>query len=941
MVRRILVFLFVFGTVSAHAGSGRFVNGRFDLFVSINGNASAAQLTEIQERFTQASELLWDATDGQARFGNIVIFNNNTGLEFADVRLTLGAGGANANGCRLGVFGESLDIFTDDDIDGIPEQDAWQTIAHEWAHYAFEIYDEYKGSGGAAECVAATPATACLMDNYKIAAYEDASEFCWSGNHDPDSDSDQDNVHNESCWETIQERFPSMTNPAGAPTEAAPGAFVEPTFQVLTNPTLRVVFVLDNSGSMNGPGGAGGVTRIADLKTFGEQFIQLMGLDDVELGVVTYNTGTATPFPVDLLNSATDVNNAKNAVPSTAGGNTNIGGGLEVGRNLLAAGEPPGPLVLILMTDGFHNTGVEPLSVLPSIVSENIHVHTVALGDSTNETLLRQIAKDTGGIFWKANNSIQFEPIFTSLAAIVQGGSILDAPRTQLLPPGQTHATGSQQQFTVGGSGITPGVLLETLRKFGETNPTLRPVFVEAGNTETHFNIGWANEGSELEMILVAPDGTVYRPEDAEAVSDGKVRMHRGKRYRSYVVSNAQSGIWHYGVYATSNASGTTYVVQPTTINPNVRGFANGEKIYPTPGGAPVIHLQANARDRIPVTNINVTARMTDPTGGTRFITLRDDGTGGDVIAADGSYSADVAGIEATGNGVYHFDVQMEVAAGTAQAIQGDEPPPLADNRTLYPPRTFQRSFPVDVVVNDFPGGNDGDRDDDGIPGGDEGTGDLDGDGIPNDKDRDSDGDDHSDRDEGPGDVDGDGIPNYQDTDSDGDGTPDREDSTPHGDGGGILGADHHRARKSIGYFMGGYLFDDDFPIDRELVFGFRFSRGLVRNIDLEAEIVLASPTDDIGNHGFMTNLNLLATANLGSGPITGLVSLGAGWLDFRQFSAAVDDSGIAPILGVGWKFHVRSRLAGRLEGRYMNLSAFQSEADHHFAILWGIEIRY
>src|SRR5688572_32350080 len=40
------------------------------------------------------------------------------------------------------------------------------------------------------------------------------------------------------------------------------------------------------------------------------------------------------------------------------------------------------------------------------------------------------------------------------------------------------------------------------------------------------------------------------------------------------------------------------------------------------------------------------------------------------------------------------------------------------------------------------------------------------------------------------------------------------------------------------------------------------------------------------------------------------------GWFDFRQFSPAVDDSAIAPQLGLGLKFHVRPRLAGRIEGR-------------------------
>jgi hypothetical protein len=407
--------------------------------------------------------------------------------------------------------------------------------------------------------------------------------------------------------------------------------------------------------------------------------------------------------------------------------------------------------------------------VVPSIDNENIHVHTVALGEATNETLLRQIAKETGGMFWKANNSIQFEPIFASIAALVQGGSSLDAPQTKVLPAGQAHT-----------SSPTPPALLAALRDRGAIMPALSPVFIERNSKEAFFNLGWASNEADLEMILVAPDGTVIRPEDAGADAKAKVQLLRGDRYLTYVVRGAQSGVWHYGVYATANPTGVTYVFQPTIINPQVRGFANAEKIFPVPGGAPVIHLEANARDRVPVTDIDVTATMTDPTGGTTVIPMFDDGTNGDRSADDGLYSALIAGIEATGNGVYHFEVSMQATEGVARAMSSDEPAPTPDNSALFRMRTFHRNFPVDVVVNEFPSGNDGDRDDDGIPDTIEGTADPDRDGIPNDRDRDSDGDDIDDSVEGAGDVDGDGVPNFLDTDSDGDGIPDNRDPNPY-----------------------------------------------------------------------------------------------------------------------------------------------------------------
>ncbi len=69
------------------------------------------------------------------------------------------------------------------------------------------------------------------------------------------------------------------------------------------------------------------------------------------------------------------------------------------------------------------------------------------------------------------------------------------------------------------------------------------------------------------------------------------------------------------------------------------------------------------------------------------------------------------------------------------------------------------------------------DRDNDMIPDCEEGTGDPDQDGIPNNEDTDSDGDGHLDRIEGAIDSDLDGVPNYLDEDSDNDGIDDRDES--------------------------------------------------------------------------------------------------------------------------------------------------------------------
>ena len=75
--------------------------------------------------------------------------------------------------------------------------------------------------------------------------------------------------------------------------------------------------------------------------------------------------------------------------------------------------------------------------------------------------------------------------------------------------------------------------------------------------------------------------------------------------------------------------------------------------------------------------------------------------------------------------------------------------------------------------VDVFGSFGDGDWDDDTIPDEVEGTGDTDGDGVPDYQDEDSDNDGIPDEVEGTGDADGDTVPNFQDSDADGDGIPD------------------------------------------------------------------------------------------------------------------------------------------------------------------------
>ena len=443
---------------------------------------------------------------------------------------------------------------------------------------------------------------------------------------------------------------------------------------------------------------------------------------------------------------------------------TGIGRGMILGRDLLTASAAPGPLIMILMTDGFHNhppgdASLEPLAIVPSLIAEDIRVHTIGLGSSVNEDLLRQIADKPGAMFWEANDSFQLEPVLASLGAVVQGGSLLDSAQQHQLLPGEVHISEGWPADNQIGADIATSIAGSSQK----VSQVLRRIWVEEDNQEATFNLSWSAEDATLNLVLRTPSGELITPGAVNSGSIDGVRLATGQRYVSYIVDRAESGWWGVAVAPRTNPNGTVYAFQPTILNLKVRGYADAEVI--TTDGDPAVRLLGVARDGIAVTNISVSAVMTDTGGATYFVAMFDNGnaTHGDDIAGDGVYSALIYNLAATGNGVYQFDVTFDVDPATATVVPGEEPPPTVDNRTLHSVRRFKRSFPTYLWVGAFPGGNPGDADGDGIPDPEEGDGDSDGDGNPNNRDPDSDGDDHPDRDEGTADLDCDGLPNYLD----------------------------------------------------------------------------------------------------------------------------------------------------------------------------------
>jgi Flp pilus assembly protein TadG len=72
---------------------------------------------------------------------------------------------------------------------------------------------------------------------------------------------------------------------------------------------------------------------------------------------------------------------------------------------------------MVVMTDGIHNTGVSPILVGASIVSQyDITIHTVTFGDDADQALMQQLAELGGGSHYHAATGEELNEVFEQIA---------------------------------------------------------------------------------------------------------------------------------------------------------------------------------------------------------------------------------------------------------------------------------------------------------------------------------------------------------------------------------------------------------------------------------------------------------------------------------------------------------------------------------------------
>ncbi len=100
------------------------------------------------------------------------------------------------------------------------------------------------------------------------------------------------------------------------------------------------------------------------------------------------------------------------------GGSTAVGEGLRQGIAAItgANARPFAAKTIVLMTDGLHNTGIEPAVIVRQAAALDITVHTISFSAGADQTRMRQVARITGGQHFHADTAGDLSDTFREIA---------------------------------------------------------------------------------------------------------------------------------------------------------------------------------------------------------------------------------------------------------------------------------------------------------------------------------------------------------------------------------------------------------------------------------------------------------------------------------------------------------------------------------------------
>jgi uncharacterized membrane protein len=176
----------------------------------------------------------------------------------------------------------------------------------------------------------------------------------------------------------------------------------------LQRKNVAVELILDRSGSMINE--VGGVPKIAMAQAAARGAVEFLLKHRDQVGIVAFEIKSKTLVPLTTVDpgNVKEIEHKINTLP--ANGGTNIFKGLAEGVKAIEKSKAK-ERHIILLSDGISEPGSYK-QLVPGLKKANIAVATVALGAEADFKLLKDIAADTGGNYYRTENARDLPKIF-------------------------------------------------------------------------------------------------------------------------------------------------------------------------------------------------------------------------------------------------------------------------------------------------------------------------------------------------------------------------------------------------------------------------------------------------------------------------------------------------------------------------------------------------
>lgn len=136
------------------------------------------------------------------------------------------------------------------------------------------------------------------------------------------------------------------------------------------------------------------------------------------VSLATYSTSASQN--IDLTTNYTTISNGMNVYTKEfCGGSTNIGGGIDQGRLALqksGVSRAWASKIIVVMTDGIHNTGTDPIAAANRAAAADIQVFTVTFSTEADQTRMKKVAEIGHGKHFHADSGTDLAAVFKQIA---------------------------------------------------------------------------------------------------------------------------------------------------------------------------------------------------------------------------------------------------------------------------------------------------------------------------------------------------------------------------------------------------------------------------------------------------------------------------------------------------------------------------------------------